>query len=422
MKFLFALVDCNNFYVSCERVFNPRLARRPAVVLSNNDGCVVARSNEAKALGIGMGVPVFQVAELIKKHEVAVYSSNYTLYADMSARVMQVLAGFAVEMEVYSIDEAFLKLPEMAGAEVAAYGQKMREQVKRWTGLEVSVGLATTKTLAKAANHLAKRSAKANGVLDLTGPVYQDQALTRLDVGKVWGVGAKTAQKLKRAGINRALDLREANEGWMRQRFGVNGVRTVYELRGESCYALEESPPTKKGITVSRSFGRRVESLEDLQEATASYAARAGEKLRREGLCAGGMTVFVMTNLFSETERRYFNARFIKFPVASSDTPELIRAALAAIKSLYRPDCRFKKSGVMLTELVAAAKVQRNFFDEIDREKSQRLMTALDALNQGLSLNPLRWAAAGMAQPWRAQFNQRSLRYTTRWDELLEVS
>jgi DNA polymerase V len=422
MKSLFVLIDCNNFYVSCERVFNPRLENKPAVVLSNNDGCVVARSNEAKALGIGMGVPVFQVEETLRKHHVAIYSSNYTLYADMSARVMRILAEFAPEMEVYSIDEAFLSLPALPERDLVDYGQQIRQQVKQWTGLPVSVGIASTKTLAKMANHIAKKSPKTHGVLDLTSSAYQQKALSITEVSKIWGVGSKTARKLNRAGIDTALDLREANEQWIRQKFGVNGVRTVYELRGESCYALEESPPAKKGITVSRSFGHRVQSLKELQEATAAYAARAGEKLRSQGLSAAGMTVFVMTNLFSEREPRYYNARSIQFPTATNDTPEFIRSALQAIELLYRPDCRFKKSGVMLTDLIPAEKAQRTFFDPINREKSQRLMKTLDSLNLRLSLNPLRWAAEGIDQPWRAKFNQRSLRYTTRWDELLEVS
>jgi len=348
--------------------------------------------------------------------------SNYTLYADMSARVMPVLAEFAPEMEVYSIDEAFLSLPALSTKQLSDYGQQIRQQVKQWTGLPVSVGIASTKTMAKIANHIAKKSPKINGVLDLTSTAYQNKALAITDVTKVWGVGSKTAKKLRKAGINTALDLREANEQWIRQKFGVNGVRTVYELRGESCYALEESPPAKKGITVSRSFGKRVESLDELKEATATYAARVGEKLRSEGLSASGMTVFVMTNLFSKKETRYYNSQFIKFPTATNDTPELIRAALEAVESLYRPDYRFKKSGVMLTDLIPTDKVQRTFFDPIDRQKSQRLMRTLDSLNLRLSSNPLRWAAQGIHQPWRAKFNQRSLRYTTRWDELLEVS
>ena len=266
MKDLFALVDCNNFYVSCERVFNPSIREKPVVVLSNNDGNVVARSNEAKALGIGFGAPAFECENLIKKCEVHAFSSNYALYGDMSQRVMDTLSTFSPEMEVYSIDEAFLNLAGFNRC-LTDYGREIQKMVRRWTGIPVTVGIGRTKTLAKIANWIAKKSAKAAGVLDLADSPCLDEILAETPVEKIWTVGIKTTIKLKRAGVKTALDLRDTDIGWIRQKFGVVGVRTVYELRGICCYPLEQNPPVKKSITVSRMFGRPVESVEELKEA-----------------------------------------------------------------------------------------------------------------------------------------------------------
>jgi len=418
MKQIFALVDCNNFYASCERVFNPKLEGRPVVVLSNNDGCVIARSNEAKALGIGMGVPAFEVADIIRKNGVEVFSSNYALYADMSSRVMETLSVFTPDIEIYSIDEAFLNLAG-SGCSLMDYGRKIRQTVKQWTGMPVSIGIAETKTLTKIANRIAKKSAKANGVLDLTDSGYLNEALVQTPVEKVWTVGIKTAIKLKKAGIKTALALRDADVGWIRQKFGVVGARTVYELRGEVCYQLEQNPPLRKSIIVSRMFARPVESVEGLREAIASYASRAGEKLRQEHLAAGVMTVFVMTSRF--IENRYFNSHAIQFDVATNNTIELIRSACASIDRLYRKDCAFKKCGIILNRLVPENRIQRNLFDNVDREKSGRLMRTIDAVNAGSDC-PVRWAAEGINQPWKLKFQRRSRRCTTRWDELLEVA
>jgi len=418
MKEVFALVDCNNFYVSCERVFNPKLAHRPVVVLSNNDGCIVARSNEAKALGIGMGVPAFEVADLIKKHNVEVFSSNYTLYDDMSSRVMEVLSTFTPDIEVYSIDEAFLNLAGFK-CSLTDYGRKIRQTVKKWTGIPVSVGIAGTKTLAKVANHIAKKSARVDGVPDLTDSTNLEQVLAEVPVEKVWGVGIRTAIKLKRVGIETAFDLSKADINWIRNRFGVVGVRTVYELRGICCYQLEQNPPAKKSLVVSRMFGKPVESVEQLKEAAASYASRAGEKLRRAKLAAGLMTVFVTTSRF--IKNKYFNSHTVEFESATNNTTELIRAALLSIDYLYRKNCQFKKCGVILTALVSESRIQQSLFDNTDREKSHRLMKAVDAVNARVS-SPLRWAAEGLCQSWQVKFNRRSCRYTTRWDELLKVT
>jgi DNA polymerase V len=421
MKDIFALVDCNNFYVSCERVFEPHLEGRPVVVLSNNDGCVVSRSDEAKRLGIGMGVAFFKIRDLAKRHGVEAFSSNYTLYADMSCRVMETLCHFTPEIEVYSIDEAFLNLSGL-GDNPTDYARRIRETVKQWTGMPVSIGIAETKTLAKIANRFAKRSCKAAGVFELREQARIDKVLAQTKVEHIWGVGIKTCIKLKRAGINTALALRGVDVEWMRQCFGVTGVRTVYELRGMSCYELEEQPPTKKGITVSRMFGRKVETAEELKEAIASYASRAGEKLREAGLVAGAMTVFVMTSRFVDKRKRYFNSHAVRFPTATSCTPELIDYAVRSVERLYQKKFLFSKVGIILGELVPEGNVQGNLFDEAERQKSKRLMKAVDTVNAKLPDSQLRWAAEGIDQSWRTKFARRSKRYTTQWDELVEVA
>lgn len=417
-KDIFALVDCNNFYASCERVFSPKLQGKPIVVLSNNDGCVVARSNEAKALGIGMGVPAFEVEDIMRKNGVEVFSSNYALYADMSSRVMETLSAFTPDIEVYSIDEAFLNLAGF-NCSLTDYGRKIWRTVKQWTGMPVTIGIARTKTLAKIANRVAKKSAKANGVLDLTDSAYLDKVLAETPVEKVWTVGIRTALKLKGAGIKTALALRDVDIGWVRQKFGVVGVRTVYELRGISCYPLEQNPPVKKSIAVSRMFGKPVESVEELKEAIASYASRAGEKLRGQGLAAGVMTVYVTTSRF--IENRYFNSHTVEFAVATSDTIELIRNACLCIDGLYRKGCAFKKCGIIFNALVPENQAQKALFDNVDRLKSQRLMRVIDSINTRLN-SPLQWAAEGLGQSWKVKFKRRSCRYTTRWDELPEVA
>ena len=423
MKKIFALVDCNNFYVSCERVFNPKLENRPVVVLSNNDGCVVARSNEAKALNIGMGVPAFEITNLIKKHNIEVFSSNYTLYADMSSRVMDTLATFTPEIEIYSIDEAFLNL---AGFEktygrtslLTEYGHQIRRTIKKWTGMPVSIGIAQTKTLAKVANYLAKHSSEYNSVLDLAGLSDIGQVLETVPLEKIWGIGIRSAIKLKQAGFKNALDLSKANISWIRAKFGVMGVRTVYELQNTPCYELEHNPPARQSIVVSRMFGTPIESIEQLKEAAAVYASRAGEKLRENHLAAGIMSVFVTTSRF--IKNKYFNSHSIAFDTPANDTTELIRAASLGIERIYREKCQFKKCGVILLCLVPENKVQHNLFDRTDREKAGRLMKVVDMINARSDV-PIRWAAEGLDRKWHVEFKRRSPRYTTNWHELLKV-
>jgi DNA polymerase V len=318
---------------------------------------------------------------------------------------------------VYSIDEAFLNLAGI-GKNLTEYGRTIRKTVKQWTGIPVSIGIARTKTLAKVAGRIAKKSDKADGVLDLTESKWQDTALSQVEVGDIWGIGRRISKKLRKVGILNALQLRDTDIDWIQKSFSIEAVRTVRELRGQCCYELEQSPPPKKGITVSRSFGKTVTDLEHLKEATAVYVTRAAEKLRSEGLAAGVMTVFAMTSRF--IEKRYYNRRVTPFEVETDDTGELLEAAMAGIETLYRSGYEYKKSGVMLMGLVPRNKVQGNLFDTKDRKRSGRLMETLDVINKK---NPagIHWAAEGIEQPWRTKFDRRSHTFTTDWGELPQV-
>lgn len=418
MEQVFALVDCNNFYVSCERVFQPRLENRPVVVLSNNDGCIVARSNEVKALGVAMGTAFFKAREVVEKNNVEVFSSNYALYADMSSRVMQTLSHFTPNMEVYSIDEAFLSLAGL-GRDLDVYARQIRATVKKWTGIPVSIGIGPTKTLAKVAARIAKKSPKADGVLNLYRSPWTNQALKMTEAGDVWGVGWRTAKKLRARGIETACDLKNADVSWIRKKLGVTGLRTVYELGGRSCYTLEENPPAKKSVRVTRSFGRDIETLEELRMATANYAARLGEKLRAEKLAAGFITVFAMTNRF-DPETKYFRSRTAGFQTATNDTPSLLEAGDRLVRAVYAPGKKFKKSGIMASALVPQDKVQLCLFDTADRARSKRLMTTVDRINMRTHCG-IQWACQGLARPWSTRANRTTPHYTTSWKELLCV-
>ncbi len=419
MNELFALVDCNNFYASCERVFNPRLKGKPIVVLSNNDGCIVARSNEAKALDIPMGRPAFELEAVFRRHGVEVFSSNYALYADMSVRVMETVGQFAPRMEVYSIDEAFLDLSGIP-QDATSYCGMIRDTVRQWTGIPVSLGIGPTKTLAKAANRAAKRSDKAMGVLNIADPSDQEMVLRKIDIEDVWGIGPRGGKKLRAVGIVDALALRRIDSELVRRLLGVNGVRTQYELRGMRCFGLEENPPAKKSIIVSRSFGRKVEDVEELKEAAATYAARAGEKLREGKQAVGVLSVYVMTSRF-ERQRPYFNAQTVTYAQPTSDSRELIETALACVENLYRPGCRFHKAGVILQELIDCDHIQLGLFDRRDRTRSRRLMETVDRINlRGGS--SVFWAAQGIRKAWGLRSCRRSPRYTTHWKEIPEVS
>ena len=418
---IFDLVDCNNFYASCERVFNPKLNGQPIVVLSNNDGCVVARSNEAKALGIGMGIPEFQIRPLLRAHHVQVFSSNYTLYGDMSQRVMETLDPFSPDLEIYSIDEAFLSLTGFERRNLTDYGQQIRRTVKQWTGIPVSVGIAETKTLAKLANRVAKRTPDTGGVCDLLACPERDALLGRIAVADVWGVGPNYARLLNQHGITTALQLRHADDQWIRKRMGVVGLRLVMELRGVSCLDLEECPAPKQSLTCSRAFGTLIHTLAEMEEAVSVYASRVAEKLRRGRLAATVLTVCLTTNEFKEGPQ-YSNALTLKLPIATDSTADLIRCALQGIRAIYRDGYHYKKAGVMLIGLVPVSQTQADLFDEQDRGKSKRLMSALDSINDRWGAGTLHYASSGFTKAWKTQFHRRSPAYTTDWDALPVVT
>jgi DNA polymerase V len=423
MSFVFALCDCNNFYVSCERVFDARLNRKPVVVLSNNDGCVVARSNEAKLLGIKMGVPLFQVEHLIEAHGVQVLSSNYALYGDMSHRVMNVLGTFTPEVEIYSIDEAFLRLPArpQKNDSIADFARKIKQTIYKWTGIPLSIGVAETKTLAKLANHLAKKSEKANGVLDLTSSANRDHALEETPVEEVWGIGRQYAKLLRAREINTARELRDVDIRWARRAMTVRGARIVEELRGQSCLPLEMCPPAKKSVTVSRSFGKAVESLGEMREAIGFFTVRAAEKLRRNGLAARAITVFVSTNRFAKDESYYSNALTIQMAYPSDATTELLHRALRCAELLFRTGCKFKKAGVMLNNLVPASPMTVRIYDDELWGRMRKLMRTVDEINSRMGRDTIKFGVTGINHAWKTKFEKRSSRYTTEWREILTV-
>ena len=422
----FALVDVNNFYVSCERVFQPKLAGVPMVVLSNNDGCAVARSGEVKALGVKMGTPWFKMKDLAAEHGIQALSSNYTLYGDMSNRVVSILRDFAPDIEVYSIDESFLRVESVVrhyGGGVAM-GQLMRERIRQWTGLPVCAGLGPTKTLAKLANHLAKKNPEFNGVCDLHALSKPErlQWMSQTEVGEVWGVGRRIAQRLQAMGVHTVLDLRRQSPKHMQAQFGVVMERTCNELRGVSCLTLEDVAPSKQQITSSRSFGAPVITLTELREAVASYVAKAAEKLRQQGSVAAAVQVFVQTNRFKPNDPQYNAGWLVPLMDPSSDTLALTRAAIFGLELIYKPGYQYKKAGVMLTMLSDQAVRQETLFDDpLARARSARLMTALDTLNRTYGHNTLRMGVCGTAPRWGMKSESRSGRFATRWDELPEA-
>lgn len=420
---LFALVDVNNFYVSCERVFAPKLEGVPMVVLSNNDGCAVARSAEVKALGVKMATPWFQMKDLAKQHGIQAYSSNYTLYGDMSSRVVEVLRRFTPNLEVYSIDESFLQIETVLKqyADPTSLGQIIKQDVKATTGLPVCVGIGASKTLAKLANHLAKKHPQFAGVCDISSmpkeALYQWMAETA--VGEVWGIGGKTAKKLKELNINSVFDLVQVSPQSMRQQFGVVIERICYELRGVSCLQLEEVAPAKQQIISSRSFGKPVTSMEELAESVATHAARGAEKLRSQKSVTGALTVFVQTNPHKPFEPQHHQSITVVLSDPSDNTLTLTNAALKGLKQIYKTGFKYKKAGVILNLLADKPTMQQSLFDDMEvKGKSAGLMKAMDSINSRFGNSAIKTAASGTKQDWQMRSGNRSPNYTTQWDEL----
>jgi DNA polymerase V len=410
---LFALVDCNNFYASCERVFNPALEGKPIVILSNNDGCVIARSNEAKPF-INMGAPYFKCRPICEKNNIAVFSSNYELYGDLSARVMACLQGFCPELEIYSIDEAFLSFSTFNHFDLVEYSKKIRHQIKMCVGIPVSIGIGTTKTLAKMANHIAK---KHTGVFAITNPT----PLNTFPVANIWGVGRRIAARLNQFNIHTAHDLMLADPKTMRREFSVVMEKMIAELNGVSCLPLVDLPPAKQQIMSSRSFGKPVTLLRELEEAISSYATRACIKLRGEHSVAGGIYVFLHTNPFKENQKQYSNAFSYQFTQPTDDTRSIITHAKTCLKKIYKAGFQYKKAGIMLLNLTPKTMQQYDLFNNTVKRNSMDVMQVLDEINQRFGKKTLFLCAEGTQQAWRMQRNKISKRYTTHWDELAIV-
>ncbi len=408
---MIALADCNNFYVSCERVFQPWLNERPVIVLSNNDGCAIARSNEAKRLGIKMGAPYHQIKDLCQKNRVSVFSSNYELYGDMSRRVVSILMRFAPEYEVYSIDESFLSLEQIHDPVRTA--KEMRETVLKWTGIPISIGIGPTKTLAKMANRMAKE--QDAGYLMLKES--ENSLISSIRVSDVWGIGRKIEERLKRLKILTAMDLINAPAPAIRKAGGVQLERTQKELHGMQCIKIEQIPEPKKNVCCSRSFGRTVTDLEELEEAVANHAVRATQKIRKEGSITCGLQVFIMTNRFSKGPQ-YSNSRTVGFDEPSDDPIRILSTAKELLRSIYRKGYSYKKAGVLLLNLQPRDQYQGLLFKDHHNEKKGRLVEALESINSRHGTGTAFLAAQGIDRTWDMKRNRRTPRYTTNWNEI----
>ena len=408
---MFALIDANSFYCSCERVFDPSLRGKPVVVLSNNDGCIVARTPEAKALGIKMGEPYFQSRELLEKNRVHVFSSNYSLYGDMSRRVMQVIARFAPAIEIYSIDECFVDVTGIT--DLPTFGRKVRQTVLQETGIPCGVGIGQTKTLAKVANRWSK---KAGGVVVLADPT---DILRELHCEELWGIAGRLALRLQALGINTALELARADRRMIRAKFGVVLERIILELNGISCLALEEVSPDRKNVCCSRSFGHPIESIDELAEAVASFASRGGEKLRRQRLAASSVSTFILTNVHRPDLPQHSPTACRELLTPTSFTPTLVAEADKILRRIYRPGYRYVKAGILLNDLVSEdTNVQLHLFQSLPREKERAISRAVDRLNNRYGRNVIRAGTMGMSEKWDMQRNRMSRSFTTTWNDL----
>ena len=418
-----ALIDCNNFYVSCERMFQPRLIGRPLIVLSNNDGCAIARSNEAKTLGVKMGTAHFTIEELIRQHNVQIRSSNYPLYGDMSGRVMEVIKFFVPKTEVYSIDEIFCDLSEMkAYNDFTDLGKQVKATVKQYTGIPVSVGIAPTKVLAKLANKYAKKMTMEVGVHCADTPDLIDILLHFTPVGDIWGVGTEHEKFLIKHGFKTAADLVKAPEEWIRKHLSVKGLRLLTELKGTPCIEFVEEKPAKKAVATVRSFGKLIKSKKEVQQALAAHTASCGAKLRKEGSCARKLKVFIETDNYRTQDPQLSHSIVINLPVGTNSTSELIRYAMKALDMLYQQGYNFKKTGVEALEMVPASSVQLGLFDGVNRKRDEKLMQAVDNINVSYGKETVRHAVQGYGKEWRLRQQHLSNAYTTRFDQLKEVT
>jgi len=419
---MFALVDCNNFYPSCERVFNPKLDGKPIIVLSNNDGCAIARSEEAKALGVEMGTPAHMIENLIRENDIQVYSSNYALYGDLSDRVMTILSGFVPDLECYSIDEAFLDTSQLYGQDLRQLGVTIRKTVHQHTGLPVSIGIAPTKTLAKMANRYVKKNRIAGGVHWLSNAEAVQEVLQFTKVGDIWGIGPARSRVCLRHGFKTAYDLSRAPDDWVLKKMSVVGHRLLQELRGIPCIEWELEPPPKKNIGSSRSFGKLMTQKIDIEQAVANYMATCAGKLRKQGSCAGKIHVFIQTNPFRTQDAQYFRSITMSLPVDTSSTPELIRYALKALDIIFKPEFNYLKVGVMVLNLVPEKQTQSGMFDNKDRGKDRQIMKTVDTVNKALGKDLVRFAVQGFENRYKLRAAHISPRYTTRLTDIVKIT
>ena len=394
-----ALVDCNSFYVSCERLFNTSIIKKPVIVLSSNDGCVISRSTEAKILGIKMGEPYFKVKKIVKKNNVKVFSSNYSLYGDISRRVMKTLKQFSPKIEIYSIDEAFLDLSSIKDKDLLEYGSRIRKTILKWTGIPTSIGIATTKTLSKIANHIAKKDNL--GVISLINTQQIDKILKKIKINDVWGVGRQLTQFYIKNGINTAYQLKKMPDDWIKKNTNVFGGRTAMELKGLSCISLETYQEKRKNCCVSRSFGRKVTKLEELNESVTTHCLNAAEKIRLDNQTTKKITVFIKTNPFQKDKNYYVNSKDIDLPIRTNDSIELVKQALIALKCIYKKGYKYQKVGIIFSALNDVDIYKKNLFSLINsEEKRKKLMKAIDYTNNKYGRNALSIAHAGLKKKW----------------------
>ena len=414
---MYALVDCNNFYASCERVFRPSLKSKPVVVLSNNDGCVIARSNESKQLGIKMGEPAFKIKNIIENNKVHVFSTNFALYGDMSQRVMNTLSDIIPSIEIYSIDEAFLDLKKNNKKDIENICLKIKKTVFKNTGIPVSIGVGRTKTLSKIANHIAKRR---NGIF-IIDKNNEDENLNDFSVEDVWGVGRKLSFFLHNQNIKTAKKLKYLDLFWAKSNMTIVGEKMVKELRGEECFALHQSRPDKKSICTSRTFGHMISDFENLSSSIAMYATRCAEKLRYQGGCARYAHVFIQTNPYRKELRQYIQSKMVKFPVATNNTSEIIKLISVALEDIYKKGYQYKKAGVVLGGIIKKNEVQGDLFDDVNRTKNDKIVNIIDMINRKMGQDIIKYAALAYGKKWKLKQGQLSPCYTTRWKDILKI-
>lgn len=417
---MIALADCNNFYASCERVFNPKIKNKPVVVLSNNDGCVIARSNEAKALGIKMGEPAFKSRDIFDRYGIQVFSTNFALYGDFSSRVMSILSKSVPSIEIYSIDEAFMNLEGIRHKE--DFATKLRKKILKWVGIPISIGIAPTKTLSKVANSIAKKQ-NENGVCFLNDKDAIIEHLKKYPVSKLWGVGRRFSRMLNLHGIQYAYQLTQRPDQWLQKQMSIVGLKMVKELRGEPCFEMETEWCRKKSITTSRTFGHEINNFKGLAQAVSTYASMCAAKLRKEGSCAKTIQIMILTNPFKQENRvNYKGYKTITLDTPTNDGLEIVSRSMEALRSIYRPDCIYKRAGVIVSDIVPQSQVQLTFFDRIDDiEKRQNLMVAVDKLNDGYGRMKVRLAVNGFDRKWHLRQEKLSPCYTTRMSDLLRI-